>query len=107
MVLWSRHQQPKKTTTKNALSSICNPGLIASGQIRSAKLLKVLQEKFLGKGVQTLMNCLSGLSGKTVDPVIKKPQCFRLNFLSTISELENDTDEEFLQNLHQGGNDRL
>ena len=48
------------------------------------------------------MNCLSELSGKTVDPVIKKPQRFRLNLISAISELGNDPDKEFLQNLHKG-----
>ena len=35
-------------------------------------------------------------------PTIQKPQCFRLNFLSIIAELENDTDKGFLQNLHKG-----
>ena len=37
-----------------------------------------------------------------MDPVSKKPQRFRLNFLSAISELENDPEKEFLQSPHKG-----
>ena len=48
------------------------------------------------------MNCLSELPGKTLTPNIQKPQCFRLDFLSAIAELENDPDKVFLQNLHNG-----
>ena len=48
------------------------------------------------------MECLSNLSGATVETVIKKPQCFRLQFISSLSELENDPDKKFLQNLENG-----
>ena len=54
------------------------------------------------KGAQSLMTCLSKLPGKTLTPTIQKPQCFRLEFLSAIAELENDPDKVFLQNLHKG-----
>ena len=90
------------TRTRNALSSICNKDLIESDDLRSANLLNILREQFLEKGAQALVNCLSELPGKTVGPTIRKPQCFRLNFLSAISELENDSGEVFLQNLHKG-----
>ena len=65
--------------------------------------MEVSQEKFLDKGVQKLTGCLSGLSGETVETVIKRPQRFRLNFLSAIAELENDPGEEFIKNLENGG----
>ena len=48
------------------------------------------------------MTCLSKLSGKTLTPKVGKPQCFRLDFLSAIAELENDPGKIFLQNLHNG-----
>ena len=48
------------------------------------------------------MTFLSKLPGMTLTPNVKKPHCFRLEFLSAISELENDTDKVFLQNLHNG-----
>ena len=37
------------------------------------------------------MKCLSELPGKTAETAIKKPQCPRLNPLSAIAVLENDT----------------
>ena len=61
--------------------------------------MKALQGKFPDKGVQILIERLSELSGKTVEPVIQNPQCFRLNFLSTIADFENDPDKDFLKNL--------
>ena len=48
------------------------------------------------------MNCLSELSGRTVETVIKKSQRFRLNFLRIIADLEDGSDKEFLKNLHNG-----
>ena len=48
------------------------------------------------------MECLSNSSGTTVEAVIKKPQCFRLQFISSLAELENDADKKFLQNLENG-----
>ena len=68
----------------------------------STGLLKALRGKFLDKGVQMLMGCLSNLPGKTAGAVIKKPQSFRLRLISSLSELENDADKKFLQNLENG-----
>ena len=100
----SAEQEPttQDPTTRNALSDICNPDLIASGQIRSTDLSKFPQGKFIDEGVQKLTECLSELPGKTVGTVIRKPPCFRLNFLSAIADLENGTDKDFLKNFQTG-----
>ena len=82
-----------------ALLEVCNIDLLTSDKIRSAGMLEVLQEKVLDKGAKILMKCLSNLPGKTVGEVVKKPQRFRLQFIRSLAELENDPDKKFLQNL--------
>ena len=67
--------------------------LVKQDDLRSSNLVNVLQEKFLEKGAQTLMSCVSKLPGKTLTHTIQKPQCSRLNFLSAISELENEPEK--------------
>ena len=61
-----------------------------------------LQGNFLGKWVQKLVEWLPSLSGGKENAAIKKPQCFRLQLLLRLSELENDTGKKFLRNLENG-----
>ena len=91
----------RKSISK-ALLEVCNSDFLTSERIRSAGLLKALQEKFLDKGAQILMECLSNLPGKTVETVIKKPQCSRLRLISSLAEVENDPDKKLLKNLENG-----
>ena len=47
-----RQPKPFRKAVRNALTSICNRDLIASGDLRSANLLSILQGKFLEKGAE-------------------------------------------------------
>ena len=51
------------------------------------------------QGAQKLVECLSGLSGKAANAVVKKPQCFRLQILACPAELEDGAGKKFLRNL--------
>ena len=73
-----------------ALLEVCNRDFLTSEQIMFAGLLKALQGKFLDKGVRILMGRLSNLSGGAVETVVKKPQCFRLQYISSLAELESN-----------------
>ena len=68
----------RKSISK-ALLEVCNSDFLTSEQIRPSGLLKALQEKFLDKGVQILMGCLSNLSGGTVETVVKSLNVFVYN----------------------------
>ena len=65
-------------------------------------MLNALRGNLLDKGVRKLVECLSSLSWKKGNDVIKKPQCFCLQLLGRLAELANDADKKFLQNLENG-----
>ena len=83
------------TEIRNVLLEVFARNILTSGIIRSADVLKALKGKFLDKGARKLMRSLSILPGKTVDPVIESPRCFRLRLVSCLAELENDPCKNF------------
>ena len=52
--------------------------------------------------MRKLVGCLSSLSGKKEKAAIIKPQCFRLELLGCLAELENDPGKKLLRTLENG-----
>ena len=52
--------------------------------------------------MRKLVERLSSLSGKRGNPAIKKPQCFLLELLGCLAELENDPGKKTMRNLGNG-----
>ena len=78
---------------RKLLLEVCDRNILTSTITTSQNLLNASQENLLDKWVQKLVECLPSLSGKKENAVIKKPQCFRLQLLGCLAELENDPSE--------------
>ena len=78
------------------------PGFLNRRTNKFAGLIEIFTRKVSRQMGAKLMGCLSELSWKTVGAVVKRPQCPRLNLLSAIAELENDTGEEFIKSRKRG-----